>query len=98
MTSFNFDEWDRLYRETPVEFERCRKELFDLEISKSPEHHRIALRLLQSECDSISRSLPPLQSSIEISKLMTDKLCQLQNELVNLNEGCLEYHNLLKKS
>ena len=96
MTSFDFDEWAKLYRENPVEFERKRKEFLDAEISKAPEKHRIALRLLQSECDDLCEDLPPMQAAGKMSKLMVNKLTELQTELINLNSACLQHNELLK--
>ena len=97
MIKFDFDEWANLYRTSPAEFELRRKELLDAEIAKAPIERRMQLRLLQIECDVLSETLPPLQATNEISKLMVDKIFDLQDAFLDLGIACKEY-DIVNKS
>lgn len=78
MTHFDFDEWASLYRKNPTEFQQRRKDFLTAEINSAPIAYRDNLHALQSECDAICDSLPPLESTIEISKLMVSKMRALR--------------------
>ncbi len=88
MLNFDFDEWADLYENNPVEFERRRAELLNAEIMKAPEDHRAMLRVLQMECDAIRAVNSPLEATIKISKMMTDRLTILKGQLTALREIC----------
>lgn len=86
MYEFNFDEWAALYRENPEEFERKRKQVIEAEILKAPVEHRAQLRILQMDCDGIRQAMPPLEATVEMSKLMINKLNELKAPLTQLRE------------
>lgn len=88
MVNISFDEWAALYKADPVEFERRRKELIDLEILKAPIEHRDMLRVLQTECDAIRAVYDPLQSTIKMSDMMVDRLNKLKAPLTQLRQLC----------
>ncbi len=85
MAHFDFDEWMQLYKINPTEFERKRKELLSAEISAAPVEHQQKLQEIQAECDALSSSLPPLEATIELTKLMTSKVLDLQSTLTELD-------------
>jgi hypothetical protein len=84
MDKITFDEWVALYKTNPKEYERKRKEVLDQEILKAPVGQRNRLRLLQMECDAYHNSLPPMEATIEISKLLVQKLEELDKQLQEL--------------
>jgi hypothetical protein len=88
MSDFNFDEWAELYENDPLEFERRRTAILNAEILKAPEEHRAMLRVLQMECDAIRAVNSPLEATIKISKMMTDRLTILKGQLTALREVC----------
>lgn len=88
MTEFSFDEWARLYKTDPAEFDRKRKEFLDLEISKAPEKYRDILRVLQTECNAIRKVNTPLDATIEISAMMEERLSRLKAPLTQLRSIC----------
>ena len=96
MCDFNFDEWADLHRNHPEEFERKRKEFLDAEILKAPVSSRNKLRLLQMECDAIRQSYSSLRAVDEISKLMIEKMCDLQDAVLDLNIACAEFDKIQK--
>jgi hypothetical protein len=96
MINFNFDEWANLYRDHPEEFERKRKDLLDAEIAKAPIARRNDLRMLQMECDAYRQSLPPLQAANEMSKLMVEKVYELQDSFLDLGIACQEFDKIRK--
>lgn len=76
----NFDEWAALYKENPVEFERRRVEEIEKVINSVPQHRQANLRRLQWKIDGIRQKYKPLAATIEITKLMSQSLCDLQRE------------------
>ena len=49
MSHMSFDEWAKLYKLDPEEFERKRRDVIEAEICKAPIERRAKLRLLQME-------------------------------------------------
>ena len=96
MIKINFDEWANLYKNYPEEFERKRKEVIDDEIAKSPISRRNNLRMIQMECDAIRGMYPPLQAANEMSKLMVEKVYQLQDSFLDLGIACKEFDEASK--
>lgn len=88
MNKIDFDQWATLYSENPEEFERRRKELIEREILNAPIEHRAKLRILQVECDAIRQSMSPLEATVEMSKMMVNKLNELRAPLTQLREIC----------
>lgn len=96
MVKIDFDEWADLYKNFPEEFERKRKALLDAEIAKAPIERRNKLRMLQMECDAYRQSLPPLMAAAEISKLMIDKVYEMQDSFLDLGIACKEFDEAIK--
>ena len=96
MIEFNFDEWADLYKTHPEEFERKRKDLLDSVIAEAPIANRNGLRMLQMECDAYRQSLPPLLAANEMSKLMVEKVYQLQDSFLDLGIACKEFDEASK--
>lgn len=86
MTNFNFDEWVDLYRKDPVAFENKRKEILESLIMGSSERNRPMLRLIQLECDAIRQTTDPLSATIEISRMMVERLNRLKAPITELRE------------
>lgn len=84
MTKINFDEWSELYKTDPEEFENRRRFILEQEMLKAPLQYRNNLRLLQTECDIICEMYNPLEATVQISKLMTEKLDRLTENLKEL--------------
>ena len=97
MIEFNFDEWADLYKTHPEEFERKRKDLLDSEIAKAPIANRNDLRMLQMECDAYRQSLLPLEAANEMSKLMVEKVYELQDAFLDLGIACKEFDEVSLK-
>ncbi len=97
MNDFSFDEWAELYKSNPEEFELKRKEMLDAEIMKAPPEHRSSLRAIQLECDLLRAITTPLQATIEISKMMCNKLNELKTPLTQLRQ-IIEDDNEAQKS
>jgi len=84
MTDFDFDEWAELYKTDILEFERRRKELLEDAIQQAPIRQRNMLRILQSECDAIHEANTPIDATVEISKMMIERLGRLTEPLTEL--------------
>lgn len=91
MTSFNFDEWAELYKNDPAEFERRRIELLEKTIQQAPMAVRSKLRVTQMECDAIHNTMTPLDATKEISRLMINKMFDLQDAFLDLGIACKEF-------
>ena len=98
MTKFDFDEWANLYKTNPAEFEIKRKELLDAEIANAPAACRMQLRLLQIDCDTLRETLPPAEAAKEISKLMLDKVFDLQDAYLDLGIAYMTRYDAANKS
>lgn len=96
MYEFNFDEWMNLYKTHPEEFERKRKEVLDAEIAKAPIERRNDLRMLQMECDAYRQSMSPLEATAEMTKVMVERVYQLQDAFLDLGIECQELDKLRK--
>jgi hypothetical protein len=88
MTEFSFDEWAKLAVDDPAEFERRRAQVLQNEILKAPPEHRMKLRLIQTVCDGIRESMPPLEAAAEMTRLATEKLQELKTPLTQLRAVC----------
>jgi hypothetical protein len=84
MTDFDFDEWSELFSKDPAEFERRRAAVLESVIRTAPVEMRAKLRMLQMECDGIRQAMPALDAAKEMSKMMTDKVFELQDSMLDL--------------
>jgi hypothetical protein len=92
MLNFNFDEWAELYRIDPTEFERKRSEVLEETIQKAPVKIRNKLRLIQMQCDAVHHLVEPLKAAEEMSKLMLDKVFDLQDSFLDLAIACKDFN------
>lgn len=82
----DFDYLKLLADEDPDELERLRRFFCDQLISSAPERYQRRLRGLQFQVDMIRRrSKNPLQSCVEISRLMLDNCHDMQQAIRRLN-------------
>lgn len=88
MQDFYFDDWADLYRKDPAEFEKKRQQVLDAVIARAPLEIRDKLRITQMECDAIRSIYPPLEAAAAISRLMLERLLDLQNSLIDLKISC----------
>jgi hypothetical protein len=78
----DFDEWQRLAREDPDEFERRRKTTIEAVIEQAPPEHRQRLRALQSRIDlERSRAKTPLAATVRLQSMMWERFGHLCDAL-----------------
>jgi hypothetical protein len=94
MTNFDFDEWVKLYEANPAEYERKRAEVLTQEILKAPVGIRNDLRLLQMQCDVLHNTLDPMDATVEMTKMMKNKLSELKTPLTQLRAICEDIADL----
>lgn len=98
MSHMSFDEWSKLYKLDPEEFERKRREAIEAEICKAPVERRAKLRLLQMEIDAVRQShSSPLAATAAISVMMHNKAAELKQALSGLNDSLGTLQEELKK-
>ena len=80
---FNFDEWAKLFKEDPEEFERRRQEEIDKAISSvQPVEMQHRLRQLQWTIDAeCAASKTPLAATVKMHGRMWDSFLQLNSKL-----------------
>ncbi len=72
-SQFDFDQWMRLAKSDPEEFEKRRREAIEDLISKAPEHAQRRLRGLQWQIDmERAKCKNPLESCIRINDMLWD--------------------------
>lgn len=82
---FNFTEWQTLYQDDPVAFERKRKEWVESTIASAPDEYQRRLKGLMFKVDvARDRSKSPVQSCLEISKMMWNSATDLRTFLDEL--------------
>lgn len=84
MSDFSFDDWVKLYKTSPEDFERKRKEVIEAEILKSPVEKRNGLRFLQMQIDAIRQDKTPIAATVAISVLMQQKVGELKEAFSSL--------------
>lgn len=85
MSDFSFDDWMKLARTSPEDFERKRKEVIDAEILKAPIERRAGLRILQMEIDATrATAKTPLAATVAISVMMQNKVGELKEAFASL--------------
>ena len=79
---FNIEEWQRLAREDPGEFERRRQEVIQSVIEQAPAEHRERLRGLQFRIDmERRRAKTPLGATVRLQAMMWERFGQLRDAL-----------------
>lgn len=71
----DFDEWARLAKTDPEEFETRRREIIESTIARNPTGRQQRLRSLQWKIDQIRTLSPtPISACVKISNMMWDSL------------------------
>ena len=79
---FDIEEWQRLAREDPAEFERRRHATIEALIEQAPAEHRERLRRLQSRIDlERRRAKTPLGATVRLQAMMWDHFGRLREAL-----------------
>ena len=82
---FDVDEWQRLAREDPSEFERRRQAAIDSLIEQAPAELRERLWALQSRIDlERRRAKTPLEATLRLQSMMWERFGQLRDTLLAL--------------
>ena len=82
---FDVDEWQRLAREDPAEFERRRQAAIDSLIDQAPLEMRERLWALQSRIDlERRRAKTPLEATIRLQTMMWERFDHLRETLLEL--------------
>jgi Protein of unknown function (DUF3135) len=79
---FDVDEWQRLAREDPLEFERRRQASIESLIGQAPLELRDRLRALQCRIDlERRRAKTPLEATVRLQSMMWERFGQLRETL-----------------
>lgn len=98
MSDFSFDDWAKLYRTSPEQFEAKKKALIEAEIQKAPVAQRNKLRLLQMEIDAtVANAKSPLGAAIAVSVMMQNKVSELKEAFESLKAPVAEIQEQLKQ-
>ncbi|HTS52664.1 MAG TPA: DUF3135 domain-containing protein [Burkholderiales bacterium] len=82
---FDIEEWQRLAREDPGEFERRRQAAIESFISQAPAEHRERLRGLQFRIDlERRRAKTALGAAVRLQSMMWERFGQLREALLAL--------------
>lgn len=82
---FDIDEWQRLAREDPREFERRRQAEIDALIAHAPAEQRERLRALQFRIDlERRRAKTALASAVRLQSMMWERFAELREALLAL--------------
>jgi len=85
---FDIDEWQRLAREDPPEFERRRQAEIDALIAHAPAEQRERLRALQFRIDlERRRAKTTLAAAVRLQSMMWERFAELREALVALSAG-----------
>lgn len=90
MDTFNFDEWVKLAKSDPDEFEARRQRVLKEAIASAPKEHHVKLYLLQAEIDAIRQTHEPLESTILMTKMLADNLSELEKQITRLKDAVNE--------
>ncbi len=73
--NFDFDQWARIAKKDPEQFERMRQELINGAINQAPDHLKQRMEGLQWQIDQIrNQSKSPIESCLKISQKMLDNI------------------------
>jgi len=87
---FDVDEWQRLAREDPREFERRRRAAIESLIAQAPPELRDRLRALQCRIDlERRRAKTPLDATVRLQSMMWERFGQLRQALMALTGDAL---------
>jgi hypothetical protein len=82
---FDVDEWQRLAREDPREFERRRQAAIESLIGQAPAELQGRLRALQCRIDlERRRAKTPLEATVRLQSMMWERFGQLRDTLMTL--------------
>jgi hypothetical protein len=82
---FDIDEWQRLAREDPSEFERRRQAAIEALISQAPPEHRERLRGLQFRIDlERRRAKTALAAAVRLQSMMWERFGQMREAVLAL--------------
>ncbi len=82
---FDVDEWQRLAREDPREFERRRQAAIESLIGQAPPELRERLRALQCRIDlERGRAKTPLEATVRLQAMMWERFGHLRETLMAL--------------
>jgi hypothetical protein len=85
---FDVEEWQRLARDNPEEFERRRAALIETAIAEAPPEHQQRLRGLQFRIDLERRKAKtPLGAAVRLQSMMWERLLELREALLALSGG-----------
>lgn len=85
---FDVEEWQRLARDDPEEFERRRAALIETVITEAPPEHQQRLRGLQFRIDLERRKAKtPLGAAVRLQSMMWERLLELREALLALSGG-----------
>lgn len=90
MNIFDFDEWMKLAKTNPDEFEARRQRVLREAITSAPKEHHAKLYLLQAEVDAIRQTHEPLESTILVTKMLADNLNELEKQITRLKDAVNE--------
>lgn len=93
----NFDEWVKLNKENPAEFERKRIEEIEKLISTASPRQKEELKKLQWQIDLIRQKHNPLAATKIISGLMAEKLLEQSNNFLELQKTVIKYTTVKSK-
>jgi hypothetical protein len=83
---FDVDEWLRLARDEPGEFERRRQAAIDSLIAQAPAEQRERLRALQCRIDlERRRAKTPFEATLRLQSMMWERFGQLRETLLELS-------------
>jgi len=83
---FDVDEWQRLARDDPSEFERRRQAEIDALIAHAPPEQRERLRALQFRIDlERRRAKTALAATVRLQSMMWERFAELREALVALS-------------
>ena len=85
---FDVEEWQRLARDNPEEFERRRVALIEAVIAEAPPEHQQRLRGLQFRIDLERRKAKtPLGAAVRLQSMMWEGLLELREALRAFSGG-----------
>ncbi len=85
-SEFNFEAWKQLHQDNPDSFETMRSQLINDFIQSAPAHYQRRLEGIMFQVNAIRvKSKSPVQSCVEISKMMQNSLGDLRGFIDELN-------------
>lgn len=100
--NFEFKEWQALYKNDPLLFEKRRRELINQFIKLAAREHRFRLRKLVSQIDKVrAHSTDPAETCVNILLMMQNSLADLRyflNDLIYTLRNENSENNEVQKS